>query len=399
MDIKLKSDSILKEIRDIIRSFDEANAGQHRCALATVVHVDGSSYRRPGARMLVTDEGQLTGAISGGCLEGDALRKALLVLHQQRSTLVTYDTNDEDDAKFGAGLGCNGIIQVLIEPILPEDPENPIELLRSIQGYRQNAVLATIFSLQQKRETQKGTCLLVTEDRRISLLDNEDPILEFLLSDARKVLSDRTSAFRHYIFGKNEMTAFIEIIPPPISLVVIGAGNDTVPLIEMADILGWETTIADGRPSYAKPERFVPSCKVILARPESVLEKLLIDEQTAFVLMTHNYPYDLSMLKEVIKTNAKYIGSLGPRKKIDRMIAELNSDGVFLTDEQNRNIYGPAGLDIGAETPEEISLSILAEIKAALSNHKAGMLREKSSFIHPRAETQIEKVVIKSPDL
>ncbi len=107
----------MKEIRDIIQAYKQAQAEGRQTALATVVHVEGSSYRRPGARMLVTDEGQLTGAISGGCLEGDALRKALLVMKEKRSMLVTYDTMDEDDAKFGVGLGCNGIIQVLIEPI------------------------------------------------------------------------------------------------------------------------------------------------------------------------------------------------------------------------------------------------------------------------------------------
>jgi xanthine/CO dehydrogenase XdhC/CoxF family maturation factor len=385
----------VKEIREIIKAFDEARRDNHRCALATVVHVDGSSYRRPGARMLVTDEGKLTGAISGGCLEGDALRKALLVLHQQKSMLVTYDTNDEDDAKFGAGLGCNGILQVLIEPIIPEDTDNPIELLRSLLNARENAVLATVFSLQQKREIQKGTCLLMREDRFISLLSNEEPINDFLMSDAKKVLSLKSSAFRHYVFGKNEINAFIEIVRPPVSLVVIGAGNDTVSLIKMADILGWDITIADGRPSYAKPEKFVPSCKVIVAKPETVLEKLQVDEQTAFVLMTHNYPYDLAMLKEIIKTRARYIGSLGPRKKLDRMLRDLNQEGIFLTEDQTKKIYGPAGLDIGAETPEEIALSIVAEIRAVFSNHKAGMLREKESTIHPRSETEIEKIIIK----
>jgi xanthine dehydrogenase accessory factor len=389
----------VKEITEIIKSFDEASKEGHRCALATVVHVDGSSYRRPGARMLVTDEGKLTGAISGGCLEGDALRKALLVLYEQQSMLVTYDTNDEDDAKLGAGLGCNGIIQVLFEPILKEDPENPIELLRMLLDTRQNAVLATVFSLEYKREIQKGTCLLMRDDLIISLLDEKDPIRDFLLSDAKKVLSLKKSTFRHYVFGKNDINAFIEIVRPPVSVVVIGAGNDTIPLVEMANVLGWDVTVADGRPSYAKPERFVSSCKVIVAKPESVLEKLQIDEQTAFVLMTHNYPYDLAMLKQIIKTKSRYIGSLGPRKKIDRMVKDLNNEGIFLTDEQAKHIYGPAGLDIGAETPEEIALSIIAEIQAVLSNRKAGMLRENESTIHPRSETRIEKIIIKDSEL
>src|SRR6187401_1719791 len=131
----------MKEIRAILKSFEKAEKKGKKTALATVVHVEGSSYRRPGARMLITDEGQLTGAISGGCLEGDALRKALLVMSQQRSMLVTYDTMDEDDAKLGIGLGCNGIIQVLIEPINPDEPNNPIELLKAVAARRQKAVL------------------------------------------------------------------------------------------------------------------------------------------------------------------------------------------------------------------------------------------------------------------
>ena len=134
----------MKEIRDIIKAYDEAKKAGKQTALATVVHVEGSSYRRPGARMLIEDDGQLTGAISGGCLEGDALRKALLVMTERRSRLVTYDTMDDDDAKFGVGLGCNGIIQVLIEPINDADANSPIQYLKTINEKRQTSVLVTI---------------------------------------------------------------------------------------------------------------------------------------------------------------------------------------------------------------------------------------------------------------
>src|ERR1043166_5599004 len=147
----------MKEIREIINAFDAARMLEKQTALATVVHVEGSSYRRPGARMLITEDGQLTGMISGGCLEGDALRKALLGMIEKTSRLVTYDTMDEDDAKFGVGLGCNGIIQVLIEPIDPSDPNNPIEFLKAANEKRQKAVLVPLFSLQNKRNTQIGT--------------------------------------------------------------------------------------------------------------------------------------------------------------------------------------------------------------------------------------------------
>src|SRR5688500_6825119 len=174
----------MKEIKDIIRSFDEAQKQDRQTALATVVHLDGSSYRRPGARMLITDEGQLTGAISGGCLEGDALRKALLVMSQQRPMLVTYDTMDEDDAKFGIGLGCNGIIQVLIEPINPAEANNPVDLLKIVAKKREKAVLVTLVSLENKKDTQPGTCLLLKENKQTA---RNTPLKDILVKDGMKV--------------------------------------------------------------------------------------------------------------------------------------------------------------------------------------------------------------------
>src|SRR5580658_2243079 len=153
----------MKEIRDIVRAFDMAQSEGKRSALATVVHVEGSSYRRPGARMLVTEDGQLTGAISGGCLEGDALRKALHAINQQQNKLVTYDTTQEDDVQFGVQLGCNGIVHILFEPIDDTKDYHPIRLLRELIGGRRNAVLLTLFSLDRSRE-QPGTGLLYADE-------------------------------------------------------------------------------------------------------------------------------------------------------------------------------------------------------------------------------------------
>src|SRR3984957_1433184 len=149
----------MKEVRDIVRAYDLAHREGKQCALATVVHVVGSSYRRPGARMLVTEDGELTGAISGGCLEGDALRKALFAINQQQNKLVTYDTTDEDDVQFGVQLGCNGIVHILFEPIDDTEACHPIRLLRELIGQRGDAVLVTLFSRDLSVE-QPGTCLL-----------------------------------------------------------------------------------------------------------------------------------------------------------------------------------------------------------------------------------------------
>jgi xanthine dehydrogenase accessory factor len=382
----------MKETRDIIESFDEARQQGRQAALATVVHVDGSSYRRPGARMLITDEGQLTGAISGGCLEGDALRKALLVMSQQRSMLVTYDTMDDDDAKFGIGLGCNGIIQVLIEPIKPEEPNNPIELLKAIASKRQKAVLVSLFSLENKRDTQPGTCLLLNEDGELER--NVPALKEILVQDGKQVLAGKQSVFRSYRTGAKSMTAFIELVEPAISLVIMGAGNDVIPVVAMADILGWESTVVDGRPAYAKKERFVSSCQVLLSKPENVISQVNIDDYTVFLLMTHNYNYDMAMLSQLLKKNVKYVGMLGPKKKLHRILDELKDDGVNFTPEQLASVHSPVGLDIGAETSEEIALSILSEIKAVLNGKQGLSLHANTGTIHSRNDVVIEQVNI-----
>jgi xanthine dehydrogenase accessory factor len=380
----------MKEIRDIIRVYDEAQKLGKQTALATVVHVEGSSYRRPGARMLIEDDGQLTGAISGGCLEGDALRKALLVMSERRSRLVTYDTMDDDDAKFGVGLGCNGIIQVLIEPIDETDPNNPIQFLKSVNEKREQSVLVTLFSLQDKKDIQVGTCLLLKEDKTII---NTSPVLqEILLHDAEEAMINQGSCFKNYISNEHNVTAFIEVIQTPVSVIIIGAGNDVMPLVDMADVLGWETTVVDGRANYAKKERFVSACQVLVSKPEQVLEQITIDERTVFLLMTHNYNYDMAMLKQLLQQKVTYIGMLGPQKKRKRILDEFKDEGLTFTEQQLSVLHSPVGLDIGAETSEEIALSILAEIKALFSNKDVQSLRKIKEVIHPRSATIIEEV-------
>src|SRR6187200_638364 len=382
----------MKEIRDIIKAFDEAQKLGKQTALATVVHVEGSSYRRPGARMLIEDDGQLTGAISGGCLEGDALRKALLVMTEKISRLVTYDTMDDDDAKFGVGLGCNGIIQVLIEPIDTADPDNPIQYLKAVKERRQKAVLITLFSLQDKKDIQYGTCLLLTENG--NLIGHTPVLKDVLIADAQEALSNQTSSSKNYISNDHNLTAFVEMIKPPLSVIIIGAGNDVMPLVDMADILGWETTVVDGRANYAKKERFVSACQVFVSKPEQVLEQIEIDEHTVFLLMTHNYNYDMAMLKQLLQKNVSYIGMLGPKNKRERMLNELKDEGLIFTPQQLSVLHSPVGLDIGAETSEEIALSILAEIKALFAGRDVQSLRTIKEVIHPRSATMIEEVKI-----
>ncbi len=372
----------MKERRDIIRSYDELILNGKRCALATVVHLEGSSYRRPGARMLISEDGQLTGAISGGCLEGDAMKKALFVINEQMPALITYDTMDEDDAIIGIGLGCNGIIKILIEPISHNERFNPLKILKHIYSSRQNAVIVTFFSLKYKKNKQAGTKLFMDQNGDIHCENFlfSDPTL--LFSKAREVLHSGQSIWFDFIDNGEDVTAFLEFVPPTVSLIIAGAGNDVLPLVDMADILGWDTKVMDGRVSYARKERFSKACDVLVAKPEQVLENVSMDDHTYFALMTHNYNYDKALLYELCKHQARYIAMLGPKKKLERMLSEFKDEGRSLTNEEISTIYGPAGLDIGAETSEEIALSILAEIKTFMSHKTSNHLRYKLSTIH-----------------
>ena len=172
---------------------------------------------------------------------------------------------------------------------------------------------------------------------------------------------------------------------PVIQLVIAGAGNDVMPLAKIAALMGWHTVIADGRADHPTSQRFPSAQKLLVAKPGQVLERVKVDEQTVFVLMTHNYNYDLELLNLLIQTDADYIGILGPKKKLERMFGELNDRGVTVGKEQQDKIFGPGGLDIGAETAEEIALSIAAEIKAVLSARNGRSLRLEAGPIHERS--------------
>jgi xanthine/CO dehydrogenase XdhC/CoxF family maturation factor len=374
----------MKEIKSIVKAYEAALQNGEVSALATVVKVDGSSYRRPGARMLVTENGQLTGAISGGCLEGDALKKAQMVIFSEKSMLVTYDTTDEDDAKFGVGLGCNGIIHILIEPILPDAENNPIALLKQCLENREEKVIVTFFDTQNKRATQTGTCMLLSEDRLItnSNLDSiQKPSIQFAQEKAKSVLSQRQSLILP-VDPANTLQAFVEFISAPVQLVVVGAGNDVIPLTQIASVMGWDLILVDGRSDYATKTRFPMASQLLLGKASEVLPQLQPDRRTAVLLMTHNFNYDLAVMIELHPYVFPYLGVLGPRKKLEKLIENLEKEGIQLSPEDMQRIYGPMGLNLGAESPEEIALSIVSEVTAVLSEQEPIHLRSKPGPIH-----------------
>jgi xanthine/CO dehydrogenase XdhC/CoxF family maturation factor len=360
----------MKELGDIVQAYEKAKVSGLKMALATVVHVEGSSYRRPGARMLVTEDGQFTGAISGGCLEGDALRKAALAINQGKKKLVVYDTTDEDDAKLGVQLGCNGIVRILFEPI---DSSNDllIESFRKIIISRMPSILVTGYHTDHG--SHWGT--LIPESVQEKYIKQLAPIFE-------NVLANKKSEHLTIDTEDGNQVLFIEYASPAISLIIVGAGNDTMPLETMARLIGWSTTVVDGRPTHANTLRFGLANKIVVGKPEEVIRQLHFDQRTAIVLMTHNYNYDLGMLAGLIHRKLTYIGLLGPAAKRERLFNDLTAAGLHFKDEQIHSIYGPTGLDIGAETASEIALSVCAEIMAVIEGKQAQHLKWKNTPIH-----------------
>lgn len=365
---------IMKEISRIVEVFEQIDFTQRKAALATVVWVEGSSYRRPGARMLITDDGRWEGAISGGCLEGDALRKARQVMLDQEPIVVTYDTMDDGANSFGVGLGCNGIIDVLIEPIDPNSPQNPVVLLKEFTRQRDVRVLATVL---KSDNIQPGNRFILTESQRTV-------IPTWLRADMEEVYQQGKPLTRLYQQDGKQTEVFIERIDPGIELVIFGAGYDVIPVAKLARDLGWQVTVTDDCIAHLAPKRFPVATCVLHADREVVLDKLTITNRTAAVLMSHNFNYDRAVLQALLATDVPYIGMLGPRKRFDKMQSEFEKDGLHFSQAALNRVHAPIGLDLGAETPDEIALSIMAEIKAFFTKGAGGFLKDKTGPIHER---------------
>lgn len=375
----------MRELDIIIAEYESLKSKNIGAILATVVLVEGSSYRRAGARMLIDEYGSITGAISGGCLEGDALKKALHALHQQKNKLITYDTSDEDDAIIGAQLGCNGIIQVLFEPLSYEDIFNACELLKTVIAQKHPLAIVVQFNLDSSKY-QAGTVLTIHSNLEFRGKQMQEDLLAFSLEKAALTFKTKTSNFIKIKSEIETQNLFIQYYTPPVKLIIVGAGNDAQILAQQADLLGWEVIVTDGRPTHANKDRFTSSCQIIVANPEQTLEHIEIDQRSYVVLMSHNYNYDFEVLKLLIsEVQIPYIGILGPLTKYQRMEQDLKNEGFNLTEIIRNKIHAPIGLEIGAETPSEIGLSILSEIQSVVTKTSARPLREKLKPIHEQS--------------
>jgi xanthine dehydrogenase accessory factor len=381
----------MNEVRALVEAFDAANSRGERCALATLVSVEGSSYRRPGARMLVCEGGASIGTISAGCLESDVIEHAKCVLRTGKAKLVEYNTaSTSDEMAWGLGLGCNGIVRVLIEPLASGSLY--VEALRSSCAANAAPVLvATLYqhmpseSALDAARIETGARIFINEDGDGNREKLSEPLAAFLQSEVRALSSgEMTSATRLYDVNGDAVKVFIETLLPPVPFVVFGAGHDALPIVELARGLGWQTEVVDPQARPISRSRFAIADRVTLSRPEEVAAQVTITPRTLTLLMSHNYSHDLALLKFLLASPARYIGIMGPRKRTERMLSELaaKEETLRLEEVDIARLHSPAGLDIGASSPAEIALSIIAEMRAVLEGRRGGMLRERRGSIH-----------------
>ncbi len=367
----------MKELKAIVAEHKKLDASR-QAALATVVNVDGSSYRSPGARMLITDDGKWVGSISGGCLEGDALRKARLVMSSKQPMTVTYDTREESNQNLGISLGCNGVIDVLIEPF----SENylPMQFFEPIIHRNEPVAMATVF----RGEIGVGEKMWSDASGIIQSTITDSTLKEQLQFHLKEVFQRKKSFVHKMVTSSMEAEVFLEWIQPSVSILIFGGGFDARPVSQLAKTLGWEVQVTDECVAHIAPIFFPGVDKLSLCQRDFIDRDFQITNYTACVLMSHNYEYDRDVLKKVIHSPAPYIGILGPRKRFDKMQEEFRKGGLELSHEQLARIHSPIGLDIGAEAADEIAVSIIAEIQSVFAKRPAGFLKQLPGPIHQR---------------
>jgi len=361
------------KINHLFEAYRQLRQQPDDCVLATIVETMGSTYQKAGARMLINKAGELNGLLGGGCFERDLLEQAGSVFETGAAKTVFYDMRSPDDVVWGLGLGCNGAVRVLLQKLEADQDFSPLNLIAEIAETNLPGILVTVLESAHDDFPAGRSQFLPTAmvDRRPMLSSTPFP---FATSALQTVLQQKPRIESHFVDGR-EIKAFYDPVQPPWRLLVLGAGADAIPLVQCAKALGWHVTVADHRPGYIKPERFPRVDHLLKTLPEQIGAELALDRFDALVLMTHNIEYDQRYLQAVSHCRIPFIGLLGPAHRKDRLLQSLGGEASRIAD----RVFGPVGLDIGAETPEEIALSIMAGIHAALNGRSGQALSPKAA--------------------
>lgn len=332
--------------------------------LATVAQTLGSTYRKAGAQMLIAGDGRVAGLLSGGCLEADLMERALAVLKSGEAATVHYDTRSSDDVIWGIGLGCEGAMTILLTRLDRNNDYQPFA-----------------FAAHCRYEQLDSRFALVTESRSAAfplgtaVWPQSKHSVPEAISEAMRVPTPRGAGIAADMIVNDDATFLIVPIELPPRLLLLGAGPDAMPLVEIAGLMNWQVTVLDHRPAYSVAERFPRARRVALKQAAELPEELQRGQYDAAVVMSHHLLSDQAYLAALADSSIAYIGLLGPAPRRIRLMSELGARAALL----GGRLYGPIGLDIGARSPETIALAIVAEIQAVLAGKSGGSFSKHSA--------------------
>lgn len=368
----------MKEIKTIVENLHIASSKRLKTALATVVNIHGSSYRRPGARMLIREDGHWCGSVSGGCLEGDVIAKANEVMNTGITQLFKYDTRQNAKNAFGMGYGCNGLLEILIEPIEPKEENHPYSILTQIIAEQGVQGLSTVFHSEDDDIASPGDRMHSDGTNHIKHVE----LNRLANNDLKNAIeSTNTKTITYKIEGK-KIKVLHEVFQPNLNILIYGAVFHVVPFLRIAKELGYNVHVTDSFEPIQPIWNFPDAEEITIIDETEVNTLIEHTPKLAVVFLTHNFFYIKEELPKVLKSKAPYIGILGSRKKTQKIMREAEVNENNYTTSELAKIHYPIGLDIGANTPEEIALSIIAEIMAFFSNKSGESLKKFDGFIH-----------------
>lgn len=346
----------------IIQSFRQWQQSGEPMVLATVYETLGSTYSKAGQRILIAASGDYQGLVSGGCLEGDLAERARAVLESGQPRAVTYDMRDDADEVFGLGVGCNGLLRVFLQPLSRETGYEPFASIVASLLTVQPSSVATVISSQDSDLPVGAT--LIWNGAAVSAWQLDAPSIDRLAAGCAAL---RGSGAAHYDTSAGNPEVLYSPLQPIPRLLVLGGGLDAVPLVKFAAGLGWLVTVADHRPAYLEHGDFSAASHCELVRPAELAQAVDLTQFNAIVVMSHHLATDRTYLGQLAQAPAAYLGVLGPRARRERLLAGLGEAGTAL----RARLKGPVGIDIGADSPESIALSVLADIHAVLKGVSA----------------------------
>lgn len=368
----------MSEVRSLVDAVAALRARGESYLIATVVDVHGSSYRRPGARMAFTEERWLAGSVSGGCLERDVVAKGAWRTRSQRAQLVTYDGATDERS----GSGCDGIIDVLVERCADraDDLTDPITFSARCLREERCGVLFTVFR-SASADVQVGAHHAELASGEVASTLAPGPLQDALRAHAAQRLAAPTpGASALHLHG---VDVLVEVVVPPLHVFIFGGSHDAVPVVALAKAVGWSVTVCEPHAQLSHRERFGLADRHLLGPLADAIEALERCARPAAVIMAHHYERDLAALEALLRSGAPYIGLLGARKRAARLLADVQ--GVVLDEATRGRLHAPVGLSIGAESPQEIALSIVAELQA---HSRQSVLARDAGLSHSTPEQQ-----------